>query len=69
MQANLASRNDIANFIKKTDFDDKLKTLHKNFTSNKTKHLLVEDEFKKLHLTQVLLLVQVTFSMMEHDFI
>ena len=69
MQANLASRNDIANLIKKTDFDDKLKTLHKNFTSNKTKHLLVENEFKKLHLTKVLLLVQVTFSMMEHNFI
>ena len=30
-QANLASKNYIANFVKKTDFDDKLKTL----TSNK----------------------------------
>ena len=30
-QANLASKNDIANFIKKADFDDKLK----NITSNK----------------------------------
>ena len=26
-QANLASKNDIANFVKKTDFDDKLKML------------------------------------------
>ena len=30
-QANLASKNDIANFVKKTDFDNKLK----NDTSNK----------------------------------
>ena len=30
-QANLASKNDIANFVKKTDFDNKLKTV----TSNK----------------------------------
>ena len=29
-QANLASKNDAANFVKKTDFDDKLKSLNKN---------------------------------------
>ena len=34
-QANLASKNNIANFVKKTDFDDKLKDLNKNVTSNK----------------------------------
>ena len=34
-QANLASKNDIANFVKKTGFDDKVKNLDKNFTSNK----------------------------------
>ena len=28
-QANLASKNDIVNFVKQTDFDDKLKTLNK----------------------------------------
>ena len=33
---------------KKTDFDDKLKKLNKKVTSNKTKYLLVENEFKKL---------------------
>ena len=33
---------------KKSDFDDKLKNLNKKLTSNKTKHLLVENEFKKL---------------------
>ena len=32
-QANLASKNDIANFVKKTHFDEKLKTV----TSNKNK--------------------------------
>ena len=34
-QANLASKSDIANFVKKIDFDDKLKTLNKNVISNK----------------------------------
>ena len=47
-QGNLASKNVIANFIKKTDFDDKIKDLNKKITSNKTKHLLIENEFKKL---------------------
>ena len=48
VQGNLASKNVIANFIKKTDFDDKIKDLNKKITSNKTKHLLIENEFKKL---------------------
>ena len=47
-QANLASKNDIANFVKKTDFDDKLKKLNKNVTSNKTKHVLVGNELNEL---------------------
>ena len=47
-QANLASKNDIANFVRKTDFEDKLKNLNKKATSNKTKNELVENEFKKL---------------------
>ena len=46
-QANLASKIDIANFVKKTDFHDKLKNVNKKVTSNKTKHLLFENEFKK----------------------
>ena len=47
--ARLAQANgDIANFVKKTDFDDKLKHFNKKVTSNKTKHLLVENEFKKI---------------------
>ena len=37
------------NLITKTDFDDKLKSFNQKITSNKTKHLLVKNEFKKLH--------------------
>ena len=47
-QANLANISDIANFVKKIDFDDKLKTLNKNVTSNKTKHVIVQNELNKL---------------------
>ena len=46
--ANLASKNGIANFVKKTNFADKLKNLNKKATSNKSKHLLTENELKKL---------------------
>ena len=37
-----------ANLVTKIDFDDKLKNLNKKTNSNKTKHLIVENEFKKL---------------------
>ena len=37
-----------ANLITKTDFDAKLSSLNRKITSNKTKHLLVENELKKL---------------------
>ena len=37
-----------ANLITKTDFDDKLSNLNRKITSNKTKHVLTENEFKKL---------------------
>ena len=33
-QANLATKGDIADFVKKIDFDDKLKKLNKRVTSN-----------------------------------
>ena len=46
-QTNLASKSDIATFVKKTDFDDKLKQLNKKAISSKSKHLLVENELKK----------------------
>ena len=37
-----------ANLITKSDFDAKLQSLSKRIISNKTKHLLVENELKKL---------------------
>ena len=37
-----------ASLITKTDFDDKIKSLNQNINSNKTKHLLIENELKKL---------------------
>ena len=40
-QTNLASKNDIVNFVKQTDFDDKLKTLNKKLIEIKqSKYLL-----------------------------
>ena len=69
-QANLASKNDIANFLKKTDFYDKLKTLNKKFTSNETKHVFDEMNKKNYrHLNQVFLLVKVILIMIKHNFI
>ena len=47
-RANLASKNEIAKFVNKTDFDNKLISLNKKNNSNKTKHLLLENKFKKL---------------------
>ena len=47
-QANVANKNDIGNFVKKKDFREKLKTLNKKTTSNKTKHLLIENELNRL---------------------
>ena len=37
-----------ANLVAKTDFDAKLSSLNRKITSNKTKHLLVKNELKKL---------------------
>ena len=34
--------------ITKTDFDAKLSSLNRKITSNKTKHLLIENELRKL---------------------
>ena len=36
------------NLVAKTDFDDKLINLNKKITSNKTTHLIVQNQFKKL---------------------
>ena len=37
-----------ANVVAKTDFDTKLSSLNRKITENKTKHLLAENELKKL---------------------
>ena len=50
IQANLASKNDIDNFIKKTDFVGNLKNLDKKVSSNERKHLLVGNELKRLQI-------------------
>ena len=39
-----------ANLITKTDFDTKLSSLNRKVTANKSKHLLVENELKKLKI-------------------
>ena len=46
--ARLAQANLIWKKFTKIDFKNKLSSLDRNITSNKTKHLLVENEFKKL---------------------
>ena len=42
--ANLATKADIADFIEKTDFDDKLKNLNKKVTANEAKQVEAEKE-------------------------
>ena len=37
-----------SDLVTKTDFDTKLQSLNKRNTSNKTKHLFIENELKKL---------------------
>ena len=44
--AKLAAQTDL---IRKPEFDFKLKTISDRVTENKTKHLLVENELKKLN--------------------
>ena len=47
-QVNLAIKSDIADFVKKIDFDDKLNNSNKNVTSYKKQHVLVENELNEL---------------------
>ena len=56
-QANLTAKAEIAGLVKKTDFGDTLKTLNKTTTSNKTKYVLVENEFKKLQANDLSLFI------------
>ena len=43
--ANFSARSAQANLITKTDFDTKLMSPNRKINSNKTKHVLVENEF------------------------
>ena len=54
-QANLATKDDTAESIKKkkTDFDDKLKNLKKIVTQNKTKNIETEKKLTDLKLTDL----------------
>ena len=45
---NFSARLAQANLITKTDFDAKLSSLNRKIVSNKTKHLLIENELKKI---------------------
>ena len=47
-QTNLASKNDMAIFVKETDSNDKLKYLYKEVTPNKTRHVEVEKKITDL---------------------
>ena len=42
--ANFANKDDIVDFVKETDFGNKLISSNKRINSNKTKHILVENE-------------------------
>ena len=54
--------------MKKTDFNDKLKNLNKETALNKTKHILVENKFKKLQTYDSSLFIgQRFFSMMDDN--
>ena len=45
---NFAARLAQADLVTKTDFDVKLSSLNRKISANRTKHLLVENELKKL---------------------
>ena len=53
------------NLITKTDFNAKLSSLNRKITSDKSKHLLVENDLKKLkHFVQVILLAKLILQKM-----
>ena len=43
-QANLANKDDITDFIKKSDFDTKLTKVNNKVSSNKTEHVEVKND-------------------------
>ena len=44
VQEHLTTMADITDFVKEADFDNKLKSVNKKVTSEKIKHVLVENE-------------------------
>ena len=46
-QVNLASKNDITDFVKNKDFDEKLKITIKKINSNETKRALIQYDISK----------------------
>ena len=57
-QSNLASKNDIANVVKKRGFDDKPKNRNKKITLNITKYVLAENELNEKYYKIILYLCQ-----------
>ena len=57
-EAKLATKSDIANFVKEIDFDEELRNVNKKVTLNKSKHLLVENELNELSEKVKLLLTK-----------
>ena len=51
---NFAARLKQADLVTKTDFDDKLKCLNRKINSNKTKHLLVQNELNRFKKCSVI---------------
>ena len=62
---NLKARLPLPNLVTKTDFDTELTSLNEKVTSNKSKHLLIENELKKFKkMVQVILKVKTSFKKM-----
>ena len=56
--------------VAKTDFNDKLSNLKRKITKNKSDHLLVQNELKKLKIfLQVTVMVKVILNKMVHNII
>ena len=66
-EENFAAKLAQANLVTEIDFDNKLVKLNRKIISNKTKHLLVENQSKQLqHLTQSISVLKVILKMMAH---
>ena len=58
---------DVTSLITKTDFDTNFKKVSDKVTSNKSKHLLVENELKEMKSFDLILKAKIILkAMMEH---